>query len=436
METKLNLIAEKARKEGKYRFWTLMHLINAASLRSSFYMLRQDKACGIDGVTMQGYEEELEQNIKGLLGRMKQWSYKPQPVKRVYIPKANGKLRPLGIPAVEDKMVQMCVVRILNAIYEQDFIETSYGFRPNRSCHDALNKLDKVVMSKPVNHIIDADIKGFFDNVDHEWMMKFLEVRIADRNLLRLIKRYLIGGYIEEGRKYKTEKGTPQGGVISPLLANVYLHYVLDVWIERVVKKHCVGYVELIRYCDDFVICVQKQEEAQKLRKCLEKRLNKFGLELSEEKTRVIGFGRYALQNAKRKGKRAETFNFLGFTHFIDKSRKGNFKVGRRTEGKKLTLKLKELNNWLKKVRNLASVKEWWPILCSKLRGHFQYYGVSGNFAGINRFFKQAIRLVFKWINRRSQKKSFNWKTFLEYLRKVGIPKPEIHHNLYTLYGF
>lgn len=436
METKLNLIAEKAREEEKYRFWTLIHLINAENLKSSFYKLKADKACGIDEVSMYEYRKELDKNIERLLERMKKWSYKPQPVKRVYIPKANGKMRPLGIPAVEDKMVQMCVARILNAIYEEDFIDSSFGFRPKRSCHEALDKLDKVIMKKPVNYIIDADIKGFFDNVDHEWMMKFLGVRIADNNLLRLIKRFLIGGYIEEGKKYKTEKGTPQGGVISPLLANIYLHYALDLWVERVVKKRCKGYVELIRYCDDFVICVEKKSEAEKILSWLKKRLYRFGLELSKEKTRIIEFGRNAEQNAKKKGKKPGTFDFLGFTHFNDRSRKGHFKVGRRTERKKFAAKLKELNSWLKRIRNLIKLKDWWPILCAKLRGHFQYFGVSGNFAGINRFFKQSIRLVFKWLNRRSQKKSFNWKTFNEYILKVGIPQPKIHHNLYTLYGY
>lgn len=436
METKLNLIAGKAKEEETYRFWTLMHLINAESLRSSFYKLKAKKANGIDGVSVSDYEAELEKNIEELLERMKKWSYKPLPVKRVYIPKANGKTRPLGIPTVEDKMVQLCVTRILESIYEQDFIETSYGFRAKRSAHDALDTLDKVIMSKPVNHIIDADIKGFFDNVDHQWMMKFLETRIADQNLLRLINRFLIGGYMEEGKKYRSEKGTPQGGVISPILANVYLHYALDLWVERVVKKHCEGYVELIRYCDDFVICVQKKSEAKKIRNSLEQRLKKFGLELSEEKTRVIAFGRYAEQNAKRKGKKPETFEFLGFTHFNGKSRKGNYKVGRKTAQSKFSAKVKELNTWLRKIRNQAKPKEWWPTLCAKLRGHYQYYGVSGNFAGIKRFYTAAIRLVYKWLNRRSQKKSFNWTTFIDYIRNVGLPTPNISHNLYTLYGY
>ena len=235
-------------------------------------------------------------------------------------------------------------------------------------------------MTKPVNYIIDADIKGFFDNI--------------------------------------------------------YLHYALDVWVERVVKKRSEGYVELIMYYDDFVICVQKKSEAKKILSWLEKRISKFGLELSKEKTRIIEFGRYAEQNARKKGKKLETFDFLGFTHFNGRSREGNFKVGRRTARKKFAAKLKDLNIWLKRIRNLIKLKDWWPILCAKLRVHFQYFGVSGNFAGINRFFKQAIRLVFKWLNHRSQKKSFNWKTFTKYILEVGFPQPKIHHNLYTLYGY
>ena len=436
METKLNHITEMTGKEKGYKFNNLIHMLNMQNLKECFYMLKGDKATGVDGVSVEEYEKNLEGNIGELIERMKKWAYRPQPVERVYILKASGKKRPIGIPTVEDKMVQMCIKRILEAIWEVDFMESSYGFRPGRSSHDAIDKLDKIIMTKPVNYVIEADIRGFFDNVDHSWLMRFLEVRISDRSFLRLIKRFLKAGYVEGGRKYNTSKGTPQGGIISPMLANIYLHYVLDVWVEMVVKKNCNGYVELIRYADDFVIMVQKKEDTQRVVEALERRLGKFGLELAEDKTRVIEFGRYAEENAKRRGKKPDTFNFLGFTHFCGKSRKKRFKVGRKTDRKKFNMKIKETNEWLRKIRNAYKVKEWWPILCAKLRGHFQYYGVSGNFRSISRFYYLTIRLVFKWLNRRSQKKSFNWKRFSAYVKKHGLPQPKIYHNVYTLFGY
>lgn len=354
METKLTLITEKARKEPTFRFTNLVHLLNVDNLRECFYLLKKDCACGIDGVLFEDYEKQLESKLLHLVDQMKKQAYKPQAVRRTHIPKANGKLRPLGIPTIEDKMVQLCITRILSAIYEVDFLDVSFGFRPQRSCHDALSCLDETIIRHPVKHIIDADIKGCFDNVDHTWLMKCLEQRIGDKNLLRLIKRFLISGYVEAGNYHDTEKGTPQGGVISPILANIYLHYILDLWLERWIKKQCDGFVSLIRYADDFVICLQKQEEALGVLKALKERFAQFGLELAEEKTHILGFGRYAAENAQRKGCKAETFTFLGFTHYCDQSRKGNFKVGRRTDRKKFQSKMKEMNTWLRLVRCTA----------------------------------------------------------------------------------
>ncbi len=436
METKLNLITNIAGKEAKCRFNNLVYLLNGENLRDSFYKLKKGRASGIDGQSFEDYEKDLERNLEDLVDRMKRQAYKPQAVRRAYIPKTNGQKRPLGIPTVEDKMVQMCIARILNAIFEVDFVETSYGFRPGRSCHDALNTLDKIIMTKPVNHIIDADIKGFFDHVEHDWLMKCLEQRISDKNLLRLIKRFLISGYIEEGQYYATEQGTPQGGVISPILANIYLHYVIDLWMMKVIKKQCQGYVEMIRYADDFIICVQKKEEAKKILGWLKERLAKFGLKLAEEKTQVIEFGRYAEENARKRGEKPGSFNFLGMTHYVDKTRKGWFKVGRKTDRKKFRTKIKEMNDWLKQIRNMVSVKEWWVILKAKLRGHFQYYGISGNYAGIRCFYEAVKRLLIKWLNRRSQKKSYNWKTFQVYIARHDLPKPKICYNLYAFSGY
>ena len=435
METKLSLITEIAVKDKKCKFNNLMHMLNVEGLRECFYLLKRDKASGVDNVTFEEYEKDLETNLPNLVERMKGFSYRPQPVRRVYIPKSNGKQRPLGIPALEDKIVQMGIARILAAIYEVDFADFSYGFRPGRSCHDALDRLDKIIMRNPINHVIDADIKGFFDNVDHGWMVKFLEERISDKSLLRYIVRFLKAGVMEEGKWYKTDKGTPQGGIISPILANIYLHYVLDLWVKIVVKPHCRGVVGIVRYADDFVICVQYQDDAVSLLDELRRRLEKFGLELSEDKTKIVGFGRFAVENARKRKQRTGTFNFLGFTHYCDKTRKGKFKVGRVTDRKRFRTKIKELKMWLKAVRNLVPVKEWWPILCAKLRGHFQYYGVSGNFRGIKRFYYLAVRLALKWLNRRSQKKSFSWNKYHRYLQRYPLPKPRIYHNFYTLYG-
>ena len=432
METELSSIAEKARKEKGYRFKNLVYLVNAENLVDSFYRLKADKANGIDGVSMNKYEGNLDANIQALVERMKRQAYKPQAVRRTYIPKANGKLRPLGIPTVEDKMVQMCITRILEAIFEANFIGTSYGFRKVRNCHRALAALGNIVTVKPVSYVIDADIKGFFDNVDHDWMMKCLEQRIADESLLRLIKRFLISGYVEAGAFHETETGTPQGGVISPMLANIYLHYVLDLWMTKVVRKRSRGYVEMIRYADDFVICVQYKDEAESILRMLKERLGKFGLELSEDKTRIVEFGRFAEDNSKKKGGKPGTFNFLGFTHYCTKSRKGKFKVGRKTDRSKFIAKVREMNKWLKSIRNAVKIREWWSLLAAKLRGHYQYYGISENTRGIKRYYYLVRRLVFKWMNRRSQKRSMDYQKFDKYCLRHGLPSPRIYVNLYT----
>jgi group II intron reverse transcriptase/maturase len=432
MQTKLNLISESVKREETYRLTTLAHLLNEESLKECFGYLKKGKASGTDNVSAEEYARDLDINVKRLVSKMKAQSYKPQPVRRAYIAKANGKMRSLGIPAVEDKIVQRGIARILEAIYEVDFLDFSYGFRPHRSCHHALKRLNEIVMTKPINHVIDADIKGFFDHVDHEWLMKFLGVRINDPNFLRLIRRFLKNGYMEDGRLHATNEGTPQGGVVSPILANVYLHYALDLWMEKVVKPRARGVVEIVRYSDDFVICVQYKDDATKILQALKERLAKFKLELAEDKTRVIEFGRFAKQNAESRNQRVQTFNFLGFTHFIDKSRKGFFKLGRKTDSKKMRMKLKEMNLWLKAVRNLFPIADLWKLLKAKLRGHFQYYGVSGNFRALRQFENQVRRLALKWLNRRSQKKSFNWSTFIVYLKRHPLPQAKIHHNFYT----
>ena len=435
METKLNLITKHSTEDKSFKFSSLAHLLSEVTLKECFHMLKEDRAPGIDEVTYGEYGKYLNTNIQKLVKRMRAGDYYPQPVRRAYIPKGEGKLRPLGIPALEDKIVQMGIARILNAIFEPNFLDCSYGFRVGRNCHQALKQLDKAVMTKPVNHVVDADIRSFFDNVDHEWLMKMLEEKIIDRNFLRIIKRFLKAGVMEEGKLSPIDEGMPQGGLISPTLSNIYLHYVLDLWVKKAVKRDMSGYIELVRYADDFVILVQYKEEAEKIMGLLEERLNKFGLDLSKEKTRLIEFGRYARTNAERKGKKPETLDFLGFTHFCDRTRKGNFKVGRKTSQKKYNAKLKEMNEWLKAIRNKAEIKEWWKVLEAKLRGHYEYYGISGNYLSLRKYYEQTCKLAYKWINRRSQKKSMNWGQFMEYLKQFPLPKPEIKHNIYILGG-
>jgi len=428
METKLKRIAELAESEPGLKFTSLAHLLNEENLKACYHELEKDKAPGVDGETWQEYGNDLEENIADLVERLKAKKYWPRPVKRTYIPKeGKDEKRPIGIPALEDKIVQLAVSKILTAIYEADFLDISYGFRPERSPHDALGEVDDTIMTEPVGWVLDADIKGFFDHVDHDWMIRCLEERISDTTLLKLIKRFLKAGVIEEGNYRKTEEGTPQGGNLSPILSNVYLHYVLDMWAMKVLKKELAGYLKLIRFADDFVLCFQTEDDARYGYRKLEKRLAEFGLNLSREKTQLIRFGR--ADDDEDTG----TFDFLGFTHYCGRTKKGNFKVGRKTSAKKFTAKLRELRDWIRKVSNRASPREWWPKLCTKLVGHIRYYGVSGNYNSVARFRYLAGKAVFKWLNRRSQRRSYNWEEFLRYLEKHPLPEVKIYHNLYTL---
>lgn len=429
----LTLIMKRAHEDPGCQFTSLAHLLNEGYLKACYMKLGRDRACGIDNVTWREYGQKLDANLKDLVTRLKAKRYKPLPAKRVYIPKDEQEKRPLGLPALEDKIVQKAIVGILEAIYEADFLDCSYGFRPGRDCHQAINAVDKTIMTKPVNHIVEADIKGCFDKVSHEWLMKFLQVRIKDPSLLLIISRFLKAGYVEAGMREATEQGTPQGGNLSPMLANVFLHYVLDLWFEKEVKPKAAGQCHLVRYADDFICMVQTVRDAQQIEQMLKERFTKFEMELHPEKTRGISFGRYEGQNADRQNRRANTFNFLGFTHYCGKSRKGTFMVGRITSGAKFRKKCKEMNAWLKAVRSTAPVKEWWPILAAKLRGHYQYYGVSGNMLAVRRYHAVTLRLTRKWLNRRSQRGKYSWERFTEYVRHYPLPLPAIKHNLYTL---
>lgn len=433
VETKLQRIAEKARKEPSCKFTSLFHLMNPWLLRGCFEGLRKDAASGIDKVTKEEYGKDLEANLTALVERLHRMSYIPQPVRRVYIPKPGStKQRPLGIPALEDKLVQAGLVRILEAVYEGDFIDDSYGFRPGRGCHDALRSLSLEVESGKVHYIVEADIKGFFDNVQHDWMMEFLGHRIADKRVLRYVKRFLIAGVLEDGMIHATEKGTPQGGIISPMLANIYLHYALDLWFTRAFAKTCKGRVRLIRYADDFVVCAQRESDAKRFRADLDGRLAKFGLEVAAEKTKILEFGPLAALNAKARDEKPQTFDFLGLTHFCSRTRDGRrFRMKRTTSRKKYKAKLLSFKEWLKENRTL-STPELMAKAAAKLRGHFAYYGVTDNSRGIGRFAYEVQRLLFKWLGRRGKRGSLSWKKFKKLLSKYPLPRPRITVNLFT----
>lgn len=434
METKLIRIAELAKERPEIKFTSLVHLLNEENLKQCHHELPSGKARGIKQITKEEYGENLDKNIAELVKKMKKRSYRPVPVRRTYIAKAGSKMkRPLGIPDHEDKIVQRGIAKILNAIYEPIFLDCSFGFRPNRSCHDALKILNVYIEERHTNYIVDVDIKGFFDNVSHEWMMKFLEHKIADRNLLGIIARFLKGGYMEEGKYYKTDVGTPQGGIISPILANIYLHYVLDLWFEKVVRKSCTGQAYMVRYADDFVCCFQSETEAKGFYSDLVARLKKFNLEISEDKTKIMPFGKYAEQNNKRKriGK-PDTFDFLGFTHFCSRSKLGKFRVKRKTSSKKMRVKIKECNKWLRENRTM-DIHKIMERLRRTLIGYFNYYCITDNSRSVRNFVDKVKRLLFKWMNRRSQRKSFDFEKFILFLKKFPLPTPKIKVNIYEL---
>lgn len=436
MSTKLTSLTLRAKENRKEQFTSLAYLLTESFLEGCFRELKRDKASGIDGVTVKEYEVSVTENIKDLAERLRLKKYKPQPVRRVYIPKSDGSKRGLGIPTVEDKIVQMGIKKILEAIYEADFTDVSYGFRPNKSCHTALDALDKTIMTKPVNAVVDMDIEKFFDTIDHQWLMKCLRQRVKDASLLRLISRFLKAGIMEEGKLIQTDKGTPQGGVLSPILANVYLHCILDLWFEKIVRKELRGFANLIRYADDFIACFQSPTEAKVFGDKLKQRLGKFGLRIAENKSRIIKFGRYVWQSAQEENGKVATFDFLGFTHYCDKTRYGKFKLGRKTSSSKFRQKIKAMNEWLKNTRNLVRLEEWWDSLRVRLLGHYRYYGISGNTRELRKFSIQTAKLAYKWINRRSQKKSYTYKQYCDFKKFNPLPNPKIYHLTYALSSY
>lgn len=428
VETKLQRIAEKARRDPECRFTSLFHLMNRELLWECFNALQGNRASGIDRITKEQYAENLMENLDALIERLHQMAYIPQPVLRVYIPKAGSdKMRPLGIPALEDKLVQAGLSKILQAIYEQDFIDDSYGFRPKRSCHDALRVLGQTIERKGIQYVVEADIKGFFDNVDQDQLMEFLTHRIVDKRVLRYIKRFLKAGIYEDGSCRASDRGTPQGGVISPLLANIYLHYTLDLWFQRKFLKSCTGMARLIRYADDYVVCFKEEADAKRFYVEMEARLNQFGLEIAPEKTKILEFGSLAQKRSKERGKRkAETFDFLGFTHYCTTSKKGGwFEIGRKSISKRMSAKLKQYKQWLRTNRTLSTVQIM-KTTANKLRGHYAYYGVTGNSKSISNYAFEVRRLLFKWLNRRGKRGCMNYEKFNLLLQRFPLPSPRI----------
>ena len=425
----LGRVRQAAKKDRKSRFTALLHHIyNLETLRMAYFSLKREAAPGVDGETWRHYGEALEENLQDLSARLKRGAYRAKPVRRVYIPKADGRQRPLGVPVLEDKIVQRAAVEVLNAIYEADFLGFSYGFRPGRSPHRALDALYTGLLTRKVNWVLDLDLQGFFDGISHAWLVKFIEHRIADRRVVRLIQKWLTAGVLEDGKRIRVEEGTPQGGSASPLLANIYLHYVFDLWVQAWRRKRARGNVIVVRYADDIVLGFQVKSDAERFRAELEERFRKFQLELHPQKTRLLEFGPFAISNRQRRGEgKPETFNFLGFTHIcVRKRSNGMFTVLRQTIRKRMQAKLSEVKTELRRRMHdpVPEVGQW---LRSVVSGHFRYYGVPMNLPALWAFRFQVGWLWYRVLARRSQ----TGRISLERLRRLvacWLPLPREHH--------
>jgi len=430
--TDLTRIGEKARKEPGLVFTSLYHHIyDGDNLRACYDSLKAGKATGVDGVTKEEYGRNLGENLRDLSERLKRMGYRPKPKRRSYIPKEGSeKGRPLGISALEDKIVEEATKRALEPIFEAVFEDSSYGYRPGRNQHKCLDVLGRTIQQKKVSYVVEADIKGFFDKVNQEWMIKFLRHRIGDERVIRLIIRMLQSGILEDGMVQATEEGTPQGSILSPLLSNIYLHYVLDLWFSRQVSRQSRGEACYFRFADDFVACFQYREDAESFRRRLKDRLEGFGLELAEEKTRCMEFGRFARENAYQRGEKPEEFTFLGFTHYCGKTREGYFKVKRRTSRKKLGQSLRKFTNWAKKARNVLRKGEMLRQARSRVLGHLSYYAITDNLERCAYYVHRATRILRKWLNRKSQRKAYTWASFNQALAWVDWPQARLRKDL------
>ena len=417
-------VEERAKRDPDVKFNALAHLIDRRALKCAFDCVRKDAAVGVDGKTKEQYEQQLWNHLQGLHERLRTKRYRHQPILRVHIPKAPGKTRPIGISTVEDKIVQGALREVLEAIYEQDFLEGSYGFRPGRSAHDALRAVDRMAYREGITVILEADIQAFFDSVDRTKLMEMLQIRVADPSLLRLVSKCLHVGVLD-GEEFSTpDEGTAQGSIISPMLGNVYLHYVLDLWFEREIRPHLAGHARLIRYADDFVVGFERKEDAVHVLELLRQRMAEYGLTLHPEKTRLIPFERST--QGKNGGSGPGAFDFLGFTIFWSRTRRGGWRLGMKTRKARVQRAFKAISAWCRRHRHL-SLADQHAALSRRLRGHYNYFGVNGNIRSLENLLHEATRAWFKWLRRRSQRRNpLTWKRFNAYLAAFPLPRPRI----------
>ncbi len=432
MTTNLTRIGEKARKEPDLVFTSLYHHIcDVDNLRVCYDNLEAKKATGVDGVTKEEYGENLEDNLQDLSERLKRMGYHPTPSRRSYIPKPGSeKGRPLGISCFEDKIVESAIKRTLEPIFEAVFENSSYGYRPGRSQHQCLDALGRTIQQRPISYVVEADIRGFFDAVNHEWMIKFLRHRIGDERVIRLIIRMLKSGIMEDGLVRASDLGTPQGSILSPLLSNIYLHYVLDLWFSRKVIRQNRGEAYYFRFADDYLACFQYKDDAEEFQRRMAERLQGFGLQLAKEKTHCIEFGRFARESAYRRGEKPKEFTFLGFTHYCGKTKEGYFKVKRRTSRKKLGLSLRKFTDWTMKARCVLKKGGMLRQARARVIGHLSYYAITDNLERCNYYVYRTGQILFKWLNRKSQRKAYTWENFNQALKWVRWPRIRVRKDL------
>lgn len=427
--TELEEIAWLSAQDPNREFHSLIHHFNVESLRGCFEKLDGKKALGLDQVSKEEYGKDLQANLEELITKMKRMGYRPQPVREVWIPKDGkpGAKRPLGISAFEDKLVQKRMQELLESVYDPLFKDWSYGFRPGRGCHDAIKALRTYLDKEEVETVLDIDLENFFGSIDHQMMLEILRMKIKDTKFLRYVSRLLKAGILSQGELRMNDEGTVQGSCSSPVLANIVAHYVIDTWLEETVAPLITGPMQAFRYADDLVCCFRYEKDAKRVKEVLAKRLEKYKLKLNENKTKLVPFSKEAMQ----RGEKQDAFNFLGFTFYLGKSKRGKVIPKVKTEGKRFRAKLKKVNEWAKKTRNKAPMKIVWRAFCSKLRGHVQYYGVSFNSTRVSSFLFRAVRIMFKWLNRRSQRRSFNWETFELFMKRHPVPTVKVYHKLF-----